>query len=266
MKNWYEQSIKSLIENYLKEAGYDFSFDETNYWDYNLSTWLKEVNESDKEHFITIANKARSYAFDQKYGCYSYEKDFRSVCPNWNNIILSEITQQLGKDLSNKSILALGSNNGSELAIIFENYLPSLSIDVVEISKQACDSGKKTFPSFNFICSSMDEVELYKSYDIFLSLRAAYCASNHLEIIAKKAYDSVKENGIIIFSISNGYIDYSSNKPTPIKGLYNPETMLCSNAETNQYIHWLKDAMLTSGCKNVKIVDAESEILLISSK
>ena len=65
-------------------------------------------------NFDQVASEARSYAFNKKYGTYSYLTDYRSVCENWNHIILDEIQKILGKDLNSKKVLALGANNGSE--------------------------------------------------------------------------------------------------------------------------------------------------------
>ncbi len=113
----------------------------------------------------------------------------------------------------------------------------------------------------------MDEVALPKNeFDVFISLRAAYCAGNNLDFIVNKAIHSVKPGGVIIFSISNGYIDVSDGKYTPIKGVYNPENHHCDETETERNITWMKTAMLTNGCSEVFLVNAESEILLISKR
>lgn len=52
----------------------------------------------------------------------------------------------------------------------------------------------------------------------------------------------------------------------PIKGVYNPENQHCDETETAKNIKWMKTAMLTNGCLEVTLVDAKSEILLISKR
>lgn len=189
------------------------------------------------------------------------------MCENWNHIILDEIQKILGKDLASKNVLALGANNGSELAIIFEDFFKLMNFEVVEISKAACSAGKSLYPNINFVCASMDEINLPENeFDIFISLRAAYCAGNNLDFIVNKAIHSVKPGGVIIFSISNGYIDVSDGKYNPIKGVYNPENKHCDETETERNINWMKTAMLSNGCLEVFLIDAESEILLISRR
>ena len=267
MNNWYEASIKSLVEEYFKNNGFDIIFDPSEYWDVNIEKWLMHIPSSQHYAFNQIAKEARSYAFNKKYGTYSYVTDYRSVCENWNHIIVNEIMKVIGHNLAGKKVLAVGANNGSELAIIFEKEFRSIDIDVVEISETACSSGKELFPHINFYCASMDEVDLPENkYDIFISLRAAYCAGNNLDFIVKKAIHSVKTGGIIMFSISNGYIDVSNDNFTPIKGVYNPENNHCDETETARNINWMKNAMLTNGCSEITLVDAESEILLISKR
>ncbi len=103
-------------------------------------------------------------------------------------------------------------------------------------------------------------------FNVFISLRAAYCAGNNLDFIVSKAIQSIKPGGVILFSISNGYIDVSDGKYTPIKGVYNPQNQHCDETETERNINWMKTAMLANGCSNVTIIDAESEILLISKR
>lgn len=266
MNNWYEASIKSLVEAYFKEHGFDISFDSSLYWDVAVKGWLRSIPKEDHEEFLKVAKDARSYAFNKKYGAYSYATDYRSVCTNWNTIILDEIVKLIGP-LNGKKVIAVGANNGSELAIIFEKYFKDMSFDIVEISENACKTGMELFPNINFNCISMDEVELKDGeYDIFISLRAAYCAGNNLDFIVKKAYASVKSGGVIFFSISNGYIDVSSGNYTPIKGVYNPESNSCNESETELNLGWMKESMLLNGCSHVNVVDAESEILLIYKK
>ena len=266
MNNWYEASIKSLIEEYFKAHGFNLTFDSSLYWDVAVENWLKNIPVESHKQFLEVAKDARSYAFNKKYGAYEYATDYRSVCPNWNSIILNEIVRLLGP-LDGKKVIAVGANNGSELAIIFEKYFNTMSFDVVEISEDACKKGKELFPHMGFHCASMDEVELKEgAYDIFISLRAAYCAGNNLDFIAEKAYRSVKPGGVILFSISNGYIDVSNGAYTPIKGVYNPESNACNESETALNLGWMNESMLLHGCTQVNVVDAESEILLISKK
>lgn len=264
-KNWYETSIKDLFEGYMREHGYPVEFDTTKFFDEEVATWTKNLPPSQKLRVSVIARQGREYAFNKKYGTYNYQNDFRSECPEWNLKFLKKILEYV-PSLDGINILSVGSNNGSELYQIFKGY-SNINFDVVEISKTAVLNGKELFPKINFICQSMDTFEPNQSYyDIYLNLRAAYCAGNDLDNIVKKAYNCLKFDGLMIFSISNGYIDISNNARKVVKGVYNPTTKQCSDYETSRNLEWVKDAILSNGFKKIETYDIDSEILLISCK
>ena len=64
------------------------------------------------------------------------------------------------------------------------------------------------------------------------------------------------------------FIKFILNKPYKhiIRGVYNPENQNCDETETEKNINWMKTAMLSNGCSHVSLVDAKSEILLISKR
>ena len=83
-KNWYETSIKSLFEDYMRDHGYPLEFDTTKFFDDEIKKWTKDLSPSQKKHVSSLAKKAREYAFNKKYGTYNYQNDYRSECPEWN--------------------------------------------------------------------------------------------------------------------------------------------------------------------------------------
>ena len=105
MNNWYESSIKSLVEECFKEHGFYVVFDSSEFWDVFIEKYHKQIPDSQIALFDQIAAEARSCAFNKKYGTYSYLTDYRSVCKNWNHIILAEIKKILGKILIQKKSL-----------------------------------------------------------------------------------------------------------------------------------------------------------------
>lgn len=264
-KNWYEISIKELFESFMRKNGYIVNFDTSNFFNAEIKKWTAQLTDAEKEKVSNLAIQAREYAFNKKYGTYNYQNDYRSECPTWNAKFLSKILQYKNP-LDYCKVIAVGSNNGSELYQIFKET-DNIYFDVVEISKTAILKGKKLFPRINFFCQSMDVFEPnHDYYDIYLNLRAAYCAGNDLDIIVRKAYNCLKTNGIMIFSISNGYIDVSNGNRIIVKGVYNPITKECSDSETTKNLEWVKKAILRNGFNNTEIYDIDSEILLISCK
>ena len=264
-RNWYETSIKDLFEDYLRSKGYEVEFDTTKFFLNELKGWTVNMSSSEREIFTEYAYEARNYAFNKKYGAYNYSNDFRSECPNWTSFFMLKMSQYK-RDLKNLNVLAVGSNNGSELYQIF-GYESGNNFEVVEISEDAVKEGIGLCPSITFHHASMDIFEPKENYfDIYLNLRAAYCAGNDLDLVVSKAFKSLKLGGLVVFSISNGYIDISSGERKIVKGIYNPANKECNYNETNSNLEWVKAAMQRNGFKNVEIFDVESEILLISTK
>ena len=54
------------------------------------------------------------------------------MCKNWNYIILNEIHKAIGNTLTDKKVLAVGANNGLELAFIFGKDFNRMNFDVKE--------------------------------------------------------------------------------------------------------------------------------------
>ena len=84
----------------------------------------------------------------------------------------------------------------------------------------------------------MDEVDLPENeFDIFISLLSAYCAANNLDFIVSKAILSVKPGGVLIFSISNAYIDVTDRNYTLLKEYIT--LRICSMMKQKQKKHQL---------------------------
>ena len=97
-------------------------------------------------------------------------------------------------------------------------------------------------------------------------LQSKFLGSSENEYCVFAMHTGIFFAKFLIFSISNGYIDVTDSKYTPIKGVYNPDNQHCDETETKRNISWVETAMLANGCSEVTLVDAESEILLISRR
>lgn len=50
-KNWYETSIKSLFEDYMRDHGYPLEFDTTKFFDDEIKKWTKDLSTSQKSMY-----------------------------------------------------------------------------------------------------------------------------------------------------------------------------------------------------------------------
>ena len=69
MNNWYESSIKSLVEEYFKEHGFSVVFDSSEFWDVFIKKYCKQIPTPQKALFDQVATEARSYAFNRLSFC-----------------------------------------------------------------------------------------------------------------------------------------------------------------------------------------------------
>lgn len=262
-KNWYELSIAAIMNEIFKAEGLEIEFDNSKFFADELKRWQEGQSPATKKRILNIAHQARKYAFNKKYGAYNYDTDVRTVFPEWGQKLYSLISRYLTQD--NNNIVSVGSNIGVELTEIFPNH-ETQHIDIVEISKDAVMEGKKMFPHFNFVCASMDETSLSGNhYDVYLNLRAAYCAGNDLDVTMRYAYSCLKQEGIGVVSVSNGYIK-QGEKPEVIVGVYNPNTQKCSSEETDRNLNWVYNAMQQARFKSISKHDIGSEIVLLGHK
>lgn len=261
-QNWYELSIAAIMNEIFKSEGLKIEFDNSKFFSEEVRRWQVGKSPAERKKILSIAKQARKIAFNKKYGNYDYSMDVRSRFLDWGQKLFALIHPNLKEEGNN--IISVGSNNGSELTEIFLNYQKQ-HIDIIEISKTAVEIGQKLFPSFNFHCASMDEVQLPpESYDIYLNLRAAYCAGNNLDTIMKCAYSTLKKSGVSAISVSNGYITCDTKQT--IQGVYNPNTLECSLEETNKNLNWVYQAMKNANFKNIAKYDIGSEIVLLGYK
>lgn len=100
-------------------------------------------------------------------------------------------------DKSVKRILDLGAGTGLELIHLFELF-PEVEVTVIDITENMLEKLKtRSFSSHvTTICGDFFEVDFGKDYDAVISTSALHhFKSKEKEILYRKVYDSLKENG-----------------------------------------------------------------------
>lgn len=107
--------------------------------------------------------------------------------------------EELANNIDNdaKKILDLGGGTGLELFHLFEMY-PDVRVTVIDITENMVEK-LKTRPfadKVTAICGDFFEVDFGKDYDAVISTSALHhFKKNEKEILYKKIYDCLKENG-----------------------------------------------------------------------
>ena len=110
------------------------------------------------------------------------------------------LTENLDKDA--KKILDLGAGTGLELIYLFEKF-PNAEVTVIDITENMLDELKKRSfgDKVNTICGDFFEIEFGDNYDAVISTSALHhFKKEEKEVLYKKIYDCLKENGQFINS------------------------------------------------------------------
>jgi SAM-dependent methyltransferase len=273
-EQWYELSISELIGQYLKKQNLEFvtyirgiSFTE------NCNLW-RSITSVTYAALLDKAKLAREYAFDKKYGQYDYSKDLRT---HYKSIWYKEITQILnsflGENYQTKSVIGVGSNNGSELLEIFPNPVNrKLNLEVLEISSVAISNGQELFKSYpiKFHSGSMEDSPLQKEhYDIYLNLRSIHSSGVDIKMTVAECLKVLKPGGVAIISVSNGYLTSEGNNLNDLKevtGMYDSGTNTFSSQRPYNLAGKIRSYLERYGFRNCSITTGKSEIFIYAIK
>lgn len=175
----------------------------------------KMFNLKNKESTLLV-NNALSNAFNQKYGNYSYSDDIRIVDKDWKEEFYKAIAELKIIDFSSKKIINVGVGSGNEANQIFNNCK---DITFVDIADKGLKKIKEAHRNCRIINSAAEDLEQLKNnvYDIYISLRTYNSSLFNIKASLKEAQRVLKDDGKIIISVANGFLDKSNNKI--IKGL-----------------------------------------------
>lgn len=210
--------------------------------------------------FIEIMQRARRIAFNKKYSDYDYNKnDARTLC-DWKKIIKDRLENLLNNSCSNKNILGIGSNDGSELLDIFENQENKYT--VVDISDLAIKKGETKFPNISFKQGDMESLNRLvdkESFDICLCLRSIQSRGVFRNNAIIQMMKTLKQGGVLMISIPNGYLDKEQKFK---KGLYDYRIKSIVQDRPITLIQKIYKKLTDLHFNNVGVQSIDSEILV----
>ncbi|GHT81526.1 hypothetical protein FACS1894125_2440 [Actinomycetota bacterium] len=214
---------------------------------------------------IKILDRARTKAFDTKYGRYNMADDVRNSNSDW--IRRTEELMKQHTTINDIDIVDFGGNNGDELSQICSTFdeRKFARKTVVDLSETALRIGEKRHSDIEFIKGDIEygfDVKKRK-YDVALCLRTI--TSRGLSYIPSIINMStcVKSNGILIISVPNSFID---DDGITQEGLYDHRTdSIHKNRPYEVAIKVLKK-MVDFGFAKTNIVTTPTEILITGRK
>ncbi len=216
-----ELNIWSLFEEKIKKYKVDFKFDRSQSINENILKIEKTLGAKAKSKAI----KALKKAYDKKYGNWDKVNDLRNLCSDKWYLPIEEYLNDLPKDAV---IIDVGCNDAREIEDLFKYKIDSYNFTLLDFSSKATSTISERFKNntnIKIINNEFLNAEIKSNtYDCCLMFRTIQSSSLGLYNSILKCSKITKENGLIIISISNGYIDKQTN--TPKKGMFDYVTHL----------------------------------------
>lgn len=266
---WFEKSIKSLVEQNLENNGLQLPYRRKISFDENIKLWNSIVNVNHQE----IKNKiyrAREDAFNTKYGNYNYKLDLRAYYQNSWHLLLKNLLEKENVFNNKKSkILGVASNVGEELSEIF-NPLEDYDITVFDISVDAIKRGKSIYPSIKFHKENMEDTTFDKeTFDVYINLRSIHSSGVDLRMTLAECYRLLKPNGTALISVSNGYLTENlgrKNDLVPTYGMYDNRIKAFSTDKPYELANKIRMKLDYYGFSLVEIHTGLAEIFIKAKK
>lgn len=256
-----ENRISDLIIAKLKQVGYEISLNEL----YENKQREAVANLISDRYGIgyfessTIVYNIISEAFNDKYSSYNYLDDTRSIAFEWKENFLSCYERASRLPLGNNKIINVGVGSGYEAIKLFSDCN---DVTYVDIARGGLENIKKQMSDAKVILSSADDLTSMasESYDLYVSLRTYNSSFFNLKKALLEARRVLKEGGVIIVSIANGFL--CAKKNCTIPGLIIPGTEFVDiyrGIDTIKIIHTELDS---AGFKNIQIFPTVTEIYI----
>ena len=213
---YYSNRISRFLKEKLDLYGIKLEFEEISQQKQveKLSAYISKKFNISGTKLYKLITSILSDAFDYKYSAYNYANDIRSVNTNWSKVFNDIYNKTNNKSLNEINILNIGVGGGNEARELFFNCA---DITFVDIAPNGLKKVKKIIPASQIIQERAENLQELtdNSYDLYVSLRTYNSSFFDVKQALKEAYRVLKNNAVIIISISNGFLDTKEKKIIP---------------------------------------------------
>lgn len=159
-----------------------------------------------------LVQEARAEAFDKKYADRSYEDDGRGLGDYWKNSVRYILEEMDASDFPERKIIVVGIGNGLEGKELYANCE---KLTAVDIGERSLKRAAKILPKAAMIkapAENLCEIPT-SSQDIYISLRTYQSTYFDRNAALREAYRVVRQGGIVLISIANGFLEQGSIIP-----------------------------------------------------
>ena len=156
--------------------------------------------------------EAREEAFDKKYVDRTYENDGRGLGDYWKNSVRRILSEMGAMDFTKRKIIVIGIGNGLEGK---ELYADCQKLVAVDIGRRSLEKAAKILPRAKMIRALAENLKgiASSSQDIYISLRTYQSSYFDRQAALREAYRVVRQGGIVLISIANGFLEQGSIIP-----------------------------------------------------
>lgn len=252
--------IGNLLIEKLKENGYILSQKEVygNKRIPELTTFISNKYNLKYEETMNLINEGLKYAFNQKYSSYNYQDDVRSLDASWKENFISICKKIIDSSLNDIKVLDVGVGSGNEATILFSNCSDITFVDIAHIGLKKI---KDKLPQAKIINSVAENLPfLDDTYDLYVSLRTYNSSFFDVKKSLSEAYRVLKDEGAIILSIANGFLNNKENNI--ISGLIIPGLEFIDIYRGIDMVRNLSKEFSNNNFKNIQIHTTKEEIYL----
>lgn len=159
-----------------------------------------------------LVEEARAVAFDKKYAERTYEDDGRGLGDYWKHSVRSILAEMGATDFAKRRLVVVGIGNGLEGEDL---YATCENLVAIDIGERSLNQVEKVLPkaSISKACAENLVAIPSSSQDIYISLRTYQSSYFDRNAALREAYRVVRQGGIVLISVANGFLDQGSIIP-----------------------------------------------------
>ena len=258
---YYSNRISHFLKEKLDLRGIKLETDEISQQKQveKLSSYISNKFNMPKETAYELITNILSEAFDYKYSTYNYANDIRSVNKDWSKTFNDIYNKTNNKPLSEINIVNVGVGSGTEASELFLNCD---NITFVDIAPNGLKNIKRLIPKSNTIQDRAENLTILKdnSYDLYVSLRTYNSSFFDVNKAIKEAYRVLKDNSVVIISISNGFLDSKEKRIIP--GIIIPKLNFVDLYRGLDMIKSLSNILLDFNFTDIELTPTNGEIYI----
>ena len=256
--------ISNLILNELSRLGLSIRKTdiEANKNFNSLIQFISNKYDIDSYKTTTIVNNIFSQAFGEKYSSYDYAEDIRSVSLTWKNNFYEICKNVINLPLSEQRILNVGVGSGDEAKALFGMCK---DITFADIARLGLNKITACMPHAKTLCCRAENLSKLKdnTYDLYVSLRTYNSSFFEAKPAVREAYRVLKNNGKLIISIANGFLNKDHRRI--IRGLIIPNTNFVDIYRGLNFIRELSEMCNEIGFNDINLIPTDTEIYLTAN-